>query len=174
MAFKKVWNSSKIIRLRRSAGDDQTRNLLSVRLLLSAPSFLVKSSGYCCIFLTRMCIFARCGCGKIVSGTGEIVCGSMQKYAYSICYLVAPACLVFEQYCYFDGFWLRMLSVQFTACTDGSKRCYCKNIHSNTFSRPFRYLHLLDYPLTFYLVISNKKMHPIPCIDRQLWARSGS
>ena len=88
---------------------------------------------------------------------------SMQKYAYSICYLVAPACLVFEQYCYFDGFWLRMLSVQFTACTDGSKRCYCKNIHSNTFSRPFRYLHSLDYPLTFYLVISNKKMHPIPC-----------
>lgn len=82
--------------------------------------------------------------------------------------LSLPPVLFFEQYCYFDGFWLRMLSVQFTACTDGSKRCYCKNIHSNTFSRPFRYLHSLDYPLTFYLVISNKKMHPIPCIDRQL------
>lgn len=36
-----------------------------------APSFLVKSSGYCFffVFLTRMCIFARCECGKIVAGT---------------------------------------------------------------------------------------------------------
>ncbi|EIQ2165856.1 hypothetical protein LUU69_004408 [Escherichia coli] len=36
-----------------------------------APFFLIKSSGYCCVvllFLTQMCIFARCECGKIVAG----------------------------------------------------------------------------------------------------------
>lgn len=62
-----------------------------------APSFIIKSSGYCCIvllFLTRMCIFARCACGKIVA-CSEIVCGSMQVYANSICYLVVPVGLAF-------------------------------------------------------------------------------
>lgn len=92
-----------------------------------------------------LCVWQNCG---IYS---EIVCGSMQRYANSMCYLVAPPVLSFGQYCYFDGFWLQIFSVQFTDCTDGSKGCYYKNIHSNTLSRPFGYLHSLDYPLTFYL-----------------------
>lgn len=136
-----------------------------------APSFLVKSPGYCCFFfcfLTRMCIFARCGCGKIVAGTVRLFVTQCKGMLTACVTLSLPSVLSFGQYCYFDGFWLRMLSVQFTACTDGSKRCYCKNIHSNTFSRPFRYLHSLDYPLTFYLVISNKKCIQYPAIDRQL------
>ncbi|HHZ8563405.1 TPA: hypothetical protein ACWL6P_005500, partial [Klebsiella quasipneumoniae] len=44
-------------------------------LLLLSPSFIIKSSGYRCIvllFLTRMCIFARCACGKIVAYTVKL------------------------------------------------------------------------------------------------------
>ena len=40
--------------------------------LLSAPSFIIKSSSYYCIVLlcsTLMCNFARCRCGKIVAST---------------------------------------------------------------------------------------------------------
>ena len=136
-----------------------------VPFLLSAPSFLVKSSGYCFffVFLTRMCIFARCECGKIVAGTVRLFVAQCKGMLTACVTLKLPSILCFEQYYYFDGFWLRMLSGQLTACTDGAKGCSYKNIHSNTFSRPVGYLHSLDYPLTFYLVISNKKMHPIPC-----------
>ncbi|MBZ7461422.1 hypothetical protein FMJ29_20950 [Klebsiella michiganensis] len=136
-----------------------------------APSFLVKSSGYYSIvllFLTRMCIFARCGCGKIVAGTVRLFVTQCKGMLTACITLSLPPVLSFGQYCYFDGFWLRMLSVQLTACTDGAKACSYKNIHSNTFSRPVGYLHSLDYPLTFYLVISNKKCIQYPAIDRQL------
>ena len=53
------------------------------------------------------------------------------------------------------GFKSWMLSVQVSACTLGSKGCYNKDIHSNTFSQPFVSLRLLDNPFAFYLVISN-------------------
>lgn len=42
-----------------------------------APSFLIKSPGYRCIallFLTRMCIFARCGCDKIEATDDQYIC----------------------------------------------------------------------------------------------------
>ena len=69
--------------------------------------------------------------------------------------LKLPSISSFEQYYYFDGFWLRMLSVQFAASTVWPKGCYYKDIHSNTFSQPFVSLRLLDNPFAFYLVISN-------------------
>lgn len=42
-----------------------------------APPFLVKSSSYYCsvlLFLTRMCIFARCGCDKIEATDDQYIC----------------------------------------------------------------------------------------------------
>lgn len=97
------------------------------------------------VHFCALCVWQNCG------RYSEIVCGAMQGYANSMCYLVAPPVLSFGQYCYFDGFWLQIFSVQFTDCTDGAKGYYYKNRHSNTFSRSFGYLHSLDYPLTFYL-----------------------
>ena len=52
-----------------------------------------------------------------------------------------------------------MLLVQFTASAVWPKGCYYNNLHrhSNTFSLPFGYLHSLDDPFAFHLVIFNKK-----------------
>lgn len=59
-----------------------------------------------------MCIFARYECGKIVAGTVRLFVAQCKGMLTACLTLKLPSILSFEQYYYFDGFWLRMLSVQ--------------------------------------------------------------
>lgn len=89
-----------------------------------APSFIIKSYNYCCIallFLTRMCIFARCECGKIVAGTVRFFVAQCKGMLTACVTLKLPSILSFEQYYYFDGFWLRMLTIQCLPARMGRK-----------------------------------------------------
>lgn len=65
-----------------------------------APSFLVKSSGYCFffVFLTRMCIFARCECDKIVAGTVRLFVTQCKGMLTACVTLKLPSIFSFEQY----------------------------------------------------------------------------
>ena len=65
-----------------------------------APSFLVKSSGYCLFFcfLTGMCIFARCGYDKIVAGTVRLFVAQCKGMLTACVTLKLPSIFSFEQY----------------------------------------------------------------------------
>ena len=99
-------------------------------LLLHCFAFLNTNVHFCALWVWQ-------NCGRY----SEIVCGPMQGYANSMSYLEAPLYLVF--WAILLLWWLLVTDVDnpMLACTDGSKRCHYKSIHSNTFSSPFRYLH---------------------------------
>ena len=68
-----------------------------------------------------MCIFARCECGKIVAGTVRLFVAQCKGMPTTCLTLKLPSILSFEQYYYFDGFWLRMLTIQCLPARMGRK-----------------------------------------------------
>ena len=116
------------------------------------------------VHFCTLCVWQNCGIYT------EIVCGSMQRYANSMCYLVAPPVLSFRQYCYFDGFWLKIFSVQFSSVQFSSliARMGRKDVTTKTYIQTRLVDHLgicihLTTHLHFTCVISDKIMHPISC-----------